>query len=120
METAGSSETLVTIYESVRCHVAEVFQSCLIQIFIEIFYYIVDRKNTEINNLRFCARSYNGFTRLMSVFSRTEHQGTLLLLLWLYSSLWPVTVAERSKARTVFARSETGIMGSNPTQNMDV
>jgi hypothetical protein len=31
-----------------------------------------------------------------------------------------VTVAERSKAWTVFARSEAGIMGSNPTQGMDV
>jgi hypothetical protein len=29
-------------------------------------------------------------------------------------------VAERSKACTVFARSETRIMGSNPTQGMDV
>jgi hypothetical protein len=32
----------------------------------------------------------------------------------------PVTVAERSKAYTVFARSEAGIVGSNPTQCMDV
>ncbi|PNF20337.1 hypothetical protein B7P43_G13213 [Cryptotermes secundus] len=32
----------------------------------------------------------------------------------------PVTVAERSKACAVFARSEAGIMGSNPTQDMDV
>jgi hypothetical protein len=32
----------------------------------------------------------------------------------------PVTVAERSRARTVFARSEAGIMGSNPTQGMDL
>jgi hypothetical protein len=32
----------------------------------------------------------------------------------------PVTVAERSKACTVFARSEVGIVGSNPTQDMDV
>jgi hypothetical protein len=32
----------------------------------------------------------------------------------------PVTVAERSKEHTVFARTETGIMGSNPTQGMDV
>jgi hypothetical protein len=31
-----------------------------------------------------------------------------------------VTVAGRSKACTVFARSEAGIMGSNPTQGMDV
>jgi hypothetical protein len=32
----------------------------------------------------------------------------------------PVTVAERFKARTVFARSEAGVMGSNLTQGMDV
>jgi hypothetical protein len=32
----------------------------------------------------------------------------------------PVTVAQRSKACTVFARSEAGIVGSNPTQDMDV
>jgi hypothetical protein len=29
-------------------------------------------------------------------------------------------VAARSKAWTVFARSDTGIVGSNPTQGMDV
>jgi hypothetical protein len=32
----------------------------------------------------------------------------------------PVTVAERSKACTVFARSEAGIAGSKTTQGMDV
>jgi hypothetical protein len=32
----------------------------------------------------------------------------------------PVTVAERSKACTVFARSEARIVGSNPTQGMDI
>jgi hypothetical protein len=32
----------------------------------------------------------------------------------------PVTVAARAKACTVFARSEAGIVGSNPTQGMDV
>jgi hypothetical protein len=31
-----------------------------------------------------------------------------------------VTVAERSKSYTVFARSKAGIVGSNPTQGMDV
>jgi hypothetical protein len=30
------------------------------------------------------------------------------------------TVAERSKTYTVFGRSEAGIVGSNPTQGMDV
>jgi hypothetical protein len=33
---------------------------------------------------------------------------------------WPVTVTDRSKACTVFAPSEAGIVGSNPTQGMDV
>jgi hypothetical protein len=32
----------------------------------------------------------------------------------------PVMVAERSEACTVFARSEAGIVDSNPTQGMDV
>jgi hypothetical protein len=32
----------------------------------------------------------------------------------------PITVAAVSKARTVFARSNAGIVGSNPTQGMDV
>jgi hypothetical protein len=32
----------------------------------------------------------------------------------------PITVAVRAKSYTVFARSEAGIVGSNPTQGMDV
>jgi hypothetical protein len=32
----------------------------------------------------------------------------------------PVTVVERSKSCTVFARSDAGIVGLNPTQGMDV
>jgi hypothetical protein len=32
----------------------------------------------------------------------------------------PVTVAEQSKACTVFARSEAGIVSSNPTQGINV
>jgi hypothetical protein len=32
----------------------------------------------------------------------------------------PITVAARSKARTVFARSNAGIVGSNPTRGMHV
>jgi hypothetical protein len=32
----------------------------------------------------------------------------------------PITVAARPKAWTTFARSNAGLVGSNPTQNMDV
>jgi hypothetical protein len=46
------------------------------------------------------------------------------MVIWIIDAdIWsvgPVTVAERSKACTVFYRSEAGIMGSNPTQGMDV
>jgi hypothetical protein len=38
------------------------------------------------------------------------------LNLVLYFTLVPVTLAVRSKACTVFAGSESGIVGSNPTQ----
>jgi hypothetical protein len=33
---------------------------------------------------------------------------------------WPITVAARSKAWTVFARSNTGIVGSNPTRCLNI
>jgi hypothetical protein len=36
------------------------------------------------------------------------------------SQLKPTTAAARSKAGTVFVRSNTGVMGSNPTRGMDV
>jgi hypothetical protein len=32
----------------------------------------------------------------------------------------PVTISARSKASTLFARSDAGMVGSNPTQGMDV
>jgi hypothetical protein len=35
-------------------------------------------------------------------------------------SLLPVTVAARSNAWTLFAHMNAGIVGSNPTQGMDV
>jgi hypothetical protein len=37
-----------------------------------------------------------------------------------YQNLELITAAARSKARTVFARSNTVIVGSNSTQGMDV
>jgi hypothetical protein len=37
-----------------------------------------------------------------------------------YSWQYPVTVAARSKAWTAFARSNGGIVGSNPIQGMNV
>jgi hypothetical protein len=32
----------------------------------------------------------------------------------------PISVAARSKTRTLFAGSDAGIVGSNPTESMDV
>jgi hypothetical protein len=42
------------------------------------------------------------------------------ILLQIRKLLKPITIAERSEACTVFARSEAGIVGSNPTKDMNV
>jgi hypothetical protein len=42
-----------------------------------------------------------------------------LIIVSIYT-LRPVKVAAQSKAWTIFARSDAGIVGSNPTQGMDV
>jgi hypothetical protein len=43
-------------------------------------------------------------------------------LVWVVVNYWsaPITVAARSEAWTVFARSNTRVLGSNPTRGMDV
>jgi hypothetical protein len=45
-----------------------------------------------------------------------EIQISIVKKTWIYSSTPPVTVAEQSKACTVFASSEAGIVGSNTTK----
>jgi hypothetical protein len=59
----------------------------------------------------------------------TEKKGLMILSLWprlmeLFNVIsfikLPITVAARSKTWTVFARSNAGIVGSNPTQDMNV
>jgi hypothetical protein len=60
----------------------------------------------------FCSKQTFVSTEIFHL-SETENFCQLWLLL-------PITVAEWSKARTVFARSNAGIIGSNPIQDMDV
>jgi hypothetical protein len=50
------------MYQIVQRHVTEATNLDNLWIFLEIFYYVVDCKNTEISNLRFCILSYTGFT----------------------------------------------------------
>jgi hypothetical protein len=57
----------------------------------------------------------------------SEHSNSIVTFLvfiyYIFKSILlklPVTVAERSKACNVFARSEAAIVGSNRTQGMDV
>jgi hypothetical protein len=38
------------------------------------------------------------------------------MLKFIHYRVLPIAVVERSKARTVFARSNTAIVGSNPTE----
>jgi hypothetical protein len=78
------------------------------------------------------ARSYNIFQTLAE-HSHEGGNGSVCLLpkaevvhspvcslLYSYQCWIPITVAARSKAWTLFARLDTGIVGSNPTEGMDV
>jgi hypothetical protein len=64
-------------------------------------------------HLRFA--NANNYTRIL-----TKYKQTLETYMRKLKRREPVTEAERSKAWTVFALSEAGIMGSNPTQGMYV
>jgi hypothetical protein len=50
---------------------------------------------------------------------RCMHKTEVFMVKALYEFM-PITAAARSKACTVFARSNAGIVGSNPIQGMDV
>jgi hypothetical protein len=68
---------------------------------------------TEISCLFRSRRDEHGATRLLrKIYASYEFSLVIHVL--------SVTVAEPSKACTVFTRSEAGIMGSNLTQGMDV
>jgi hypothetical protein len=47
-------------------------------------------------------------------------ESIVVICIWINRVTLPVTVAARSKAWTVFARSNAAIVGSNPTWGMDV
>jgi hypothetical protein len=51
---------------------------------------------------------------------RTGFQTTQCFSLPINNKLKPITTAERSKVQNIFAHSNTGIAGMNPTQDMDV
>jgi hypothetical protein len=62
-----------------------------------------------------------GTFRLVALVLNQLHYRVLSVLCKLPSvCVSPIAVAARSKARTVFARSSTEIMGLNPTGSMDV
>jgi hypothetical protein len=52
--------------------------------------------------------------------AKTSVRTYTVLINFVYVLQVPITVAARSKTWTVFARWNTGIVGSNPTWGMDV
>jgi hypothetical protein len=61
--------------------------------------------------------------RLRGKFTRPSHEmvaSETFQLNWDLLLKMPITVAARCKAWTVFGRLNAGIVGSNPTQGMDV
>jgi hypothetical protein len=87
------------------------------------------------SNLDLTTKAKNSISRLSKVENEKMYELTLIVSLHekkdnrhadgnevyiRYIHLEPVTVAARSKARNVFARLNTGIVGLNPARGMDV
>jgi hypothetical protein len=72
---------------------------------------VASRRSYQINSgrLRMCSTARNRFLCFIRLLYSIKLQKHL-----------PITVAARSKAWTVFACSNAGIAGSNPTESMDV
>jgi hypothetical protein len=87
----------------VRAELATIFRSCPF-----LFYWNVWRIRGHFS-LKVIGRK-----------SRTWLPGVRFLILFIYTLSLPITVAARSKTWTIFARSNACIVGSNPTQGMDV
>jgi hypothetical protein len=70
-------------------------------------------------------QDYETIEEAISFYSNFYMQSNIEVYVWQIhnrkvTSKLLVTVAERSKACTVFARSEAGTVGSNTTEGMDV
>jgi hypothetical protein len=65
-------------------------------------------------------RSLSQHLICISTLMRVACPVNLIPSLTILIAFWPITMAARSKAWTVFVRSNTTIVGSNPTQGMDI
>jgi hypothetical protein len=65
--------------------------------------------------LKFCSS-----VTLLLILPVSADEMTIYIDFPTYYFCFPVPVAERSEARTVFDRSNSGIMGSNPPRGMDL
>jgi hypothetical protein len=83
-------------------------------------YFSYEENTKQRKGLAFEAMHAMARLQLFSVFSlQEEHLRPLIFRS--DESFWrPITLAARSKAWTVFNRSNAGVVGSNPTQAMDV
>jgi hypothetical protein len=69
---------------------------------------------------RFLSYIVNSYGNVLTVANfEVQRNNVEVYFTYLHSAV-RITVASRSKARTIFVRSNTGIMGSNPTRGMDV
>jgi hypothetical protein len=92
-----------------------------------MFYYVVGKESARCYVKRWWVPNLVSSFHFLRIHALQIFYRTIKLFKhlksWYYSKpipLKPVTVDERAKACTVFARSEAGIVGSNPTQGMDV
>jgi hypothetical protein len=80
---------------------------------VQLVEHITTRSVTDIGCMQNCFRHVH-------LEARSRDRISMRWIIFFNLPNRPITVAARSKARTVFARSNAGILGSNPTQSMDV
>jgi hypothetical protein len=91
---------------------------------IYVYTYVNQLSSTMADDNTVCSASQlpsmSNLTECDVLSSHEAYNISAVHLFHAHSVFWPITVATRSKAWTVFAPSNTEIIGSNPTGGMDV
>jgi hypothetical protein len=93
-------------------HLADTYVTCVVALFVYLMFISRSVRGLRMATVHFNIIHPSASSECLFIFSRKN------FVFNAFSS--PITVAARSKAWTVFARSNTEIVVSNPTRGMDV